>query len=180
MPPNETSKKRRRPRRRRAAVGPRGRVFGPLVRAEIIAAIERGASCRMAAELVQIDPRTLKSWRQRGRAGLAVLVRWEAEGEASERPRIDAYARFELEVSRALALRDMPAMDTMQRAARSDWRAAEAVLKMRRPGEFSEVVGHREVEIDDDGDTVDIADKLLRKLNEQAKRVRGEGDASGE
>ena len=170
MPPPKTKRRRRRVA---GVVGPRGRKFGPTIREAILTQLAKGASCRMAAELSGIDPRTLKTWRAKGRDSLAKIIQWETQGEPEdERPKLDAFGRFELDVAHARAYADLVPMSTLQLAAKTDWRAALALLQMRRPEEFGEVVTTRLAEMDGDGERVDVTERLLAKLALQAKRVR--------
>lgn len=171
MPPE----KKKAHRRRAGAVGPRGRKFGPAIREAILVQLAKGCSCRMAAELSGIASRTLKIWRSKGRKNLAEIVSWEAQGEPDgERPKLDAWGRFELDVAAARAYADLVPISTLQLAAKTDWRAALSLLQMRRPEEFGELVTTRQIEMDDDDERVDVTEKLLAKMALQAKRVRGE------
>lgn len=190
MPREKKATKKRavpRPPGTARVIGPKGLVFGPVVREGILAGLRAGATHKMACGLVGIDPRSLKRWLRTGRDGLALLEAWERDGERGDPPELDAYARFTLEVARADAVADFALVASVSKAGQDgEWRASMALLRARRPSEFGVVVGVSATAVGgDDEERRDVTEDLLAKLSRAALRTRGEapdpedGDGAG-
>ena len=164
---------------RRAGALPVGQVWGPASRAAILAALRKGSTHKLAAEVVGINPRTLKTWLARGRANLDAIAAWERAGEHGERPELDAWGAFALDVARAEGDHALDLVGVVVRAAkRGEWRAALALLGRRRPLEFGESIGVRPEGVDDEGERHDTTDALLERLRKAAESTRGGDGAS--
>lgn len=164
-------------------IDPTGRKFGPEVRAKIIAALDRGATQRLAAELAGVDERSVKRWLAQGRECLAERETWDRDGQHGDPPALDGYAVFVLEVAQARARADFDLIDVITQACRrGDWRAALALLGRRRPAEFGEHLAVSGAVVDDEsGERLDATDDLLARLTKAAQRTRGEGaDGDGD
>ncbi|MCA9682326.1 MAG: hypothetical protein KC457_09040 [Myxococcales bacterium] len=158
--------------------GRRGR-FTRITRERVLAVLVKGGSDKMAAELANITPRTLKRWLQQGRAELDALDAWDAAGgpeSGQPQPPFTDLGRFVLDHAATRAAPDQRLVDTVVASAeRGDWRAAMSLLRSRRPGEFAEVQRHQAVTEDEDGELTDAGDGLVDKILAIAGRVRGEG-----
>jgi transposase len=120
------------------------------VHARIAAALRAGGTLELAPLATGVGERTLQRWLERGRRGGARNARQVAVLEAVER------ARAEAEVS---------LVATMQRQARTSWRAAAWILERRWPERW----GRERALGPENGDEPDPLDEL----DDLAARRRG-------
>jgi hypothetical protein len=159
--------------------------------------IRTGATNRAASRAAGITPRTFQDWRDRGERALAQLDAASAAGLELELPRherayaklvediAEAEAQFEVATAgmmlqgarggtvieeRTVRRRDGTTIHTVRRAA-PDWRAALAMLRARRPEDWSE---RSQVELSGpQGGPVLVGDQARERLLEMIGRLRG-------
>jgi hypothetical protein len=180
--------------------GPRGGKLTPARARRLCDFIRTGAGHRAAARAAGIDPSTYKRWIDRGERNLAELAAFRAAGLPDELTPVErAYAKLVEQVAEAEAQFEVAAAGMMMQAARGgalveertvrrrdgttlhtvrrappDWRAALALLRARRPDDWSE---RTQLEVSGaHGAPVLGGDQARERLLEMIARLRGSNE----